>query len=99
MSVGLGCGTLAFVGTSLIGSSLNPWVVFWTCFVAAIITSGNIMYAVQGAVKAVMVCYFDHPGKMFQNHPEETKALADVIALVFPSAIEFDFPTASSITV
>eukprot|EP00554_Chaetoceros_debilis_P002493 CAMPEP_0194089998 /NCGR_PEP_ID=MMETSP0149-20130528/37005_1 /TAXON_ID=122233 /ORGANISM="Chaetoceros debilis, Strain MM31A-1" /LENGTH=539 /DNA_ID=CAMNT_0038774105 /DNA_START=3 /DNA_END=1622 /DNA_ORIENTATION=+ len=99
MTVGFGCGALAVVGTSISASALNPWVAFWTCFVAATIISGIMMNAVQGAVKAVMVCYFDHPGKMFQNHPEETNALANGIALVFPSAIEFDFPTASSTTV
>jgi len=46
---------------------------------------------VQCAVKAVLICYADHPGKMHENHPQDTQDLADAIALVFPEVQIFEF--------
>lgn len=91
--VGLVCGVLAWVVDVASSSThvVNPWVAFWIGFVVGIIISSAMMNVVQGAVKAIIVCYFDHPGKMYQNHPRETEALSDAIDLLFPQVTSFAF--------
>ncbi len=46
-----------------------------------------MMSIVQGAVKAVIVCYVDHPQKLHENHPEETIELGKAIELAFPTIL------------
>jgi hypothetical protein len=53
--------------------------------------SSTMASTVQSAVKAVLVCYADHPGKMHDNHPDETKDLADAIAMLYPEVQAFVF--------
>jgi len=52
---------------------------------------------VNSALKAVLVCYADHPGKMHDNHPEDAKDLADAIALLYPEVQAFIFTEPSVI--
>lgn len=61
------------------------------CFVVGVIFSSTMTNTVQCAVKAVLICYADHPGKMHENHPQDTQDLADAIALVFPEVQIFEF--------
>jgi len=49
----------------------------------------------QGAVKGVLICYIDHPGKMHEMHSEDTKVLGNAISLVFPDIKEFRFTDAN----
>lgn len=62
-------------------------------FFVGVIISSAMANAVQGAVKAVLVCYVDHPAKLHENHPLETRELSAAIALVFPEVPEFSFDT------
>lgn len=56
-----------------------------------VIFSSIMASTLQGAVKAVLICYVDHPGKMLEMHPEDTKALGNAISLVFPDVRDFRF--------
>ena len=47
-----------------------------------LIVSIMMVNIVQSAVKAVIVCYADHPHKLFENHPEGTSDLTNGISLV-----------------
>ena len=49
------------------------------------IVSVYMMSIVQGAVKAIIVCYADHPQKLHENHPEDTTKLTESIAIAYPS--------------
>mmetsp|Transcript_8204 Transcript_8204/g.9554 ORF Transcript_8204/g.9554 Transcript_8204/m.9554 type:complete len:543 (+) Transcript_8204:1-1629(+) len=92
MVVGLICGILGWIviyTTSFM--NMNLWVAFWAWFIMGAIIASVMMNAVQGAIKAIVVCYFDHPGKMYQSHPQETRALADAIELLFPQVTVFAF--------
>jgi len=51
-------------------------VSFWTCFIIGLIISATMMNIVQGAVKAVIVCFADHPHRLYENHPEGTAELS-----------------------
>ena len=42
-----------------------------------------MMNIVLGAVKAVMVCFADHPHLLYENHPEETMGLTLGISVGF----------------
>ena len=60
-------------------------------FFIGVIFSSIMASTLQGAVKGVLICYVDHPGKMHEIHPNDTKVLVDAIALVFPNVREFRF--------
>lgn len=66
-------------------------------FVIGIIFSAIITSTLQGAVKAVLVCYVDHPAKMQEVHPEDTIALKNSILRVFPDVREFTYVGANGI--
>lgn len=51
---------------------------------------------IQSSVKAVIVCYADHPHKLYENHPEGTAELTDAISTVFP---EIAVPVFQNVTV
>lgn len=59
-------------------------VSFVVCFVVGLMVSMVMMNTVQGAVKAVLVCYTDHPARLHENHPEGTEQLTNAMALVYP---------------
>lgn len=49
-----------------------------------LIVSAMMVTIVLSAVKAVIVCYADHPHKMYENHPEGTAELSGAISKLFP---------------
>jgi len=65
--------------------------------IGGVIISSTMANTIQGAVKGVIVCYADHPGKMYENHPREVKELSDAIALVFPEVQVFAFGSSNFI--
>jgi len=73
----LGCGLFGYIMDRTVGT-------FWICFVIGLLVSSIMMYTVQGAVKAVIVCYADHPSRLHENHPEGTTRLTKAISMVFP---------------
>jgi len=88
---GLICGVVGATIASASKGGLNGWVGFGVAFFIGVIFSSIMASTLQGAVKGVLICYVDHPGKMHEIHPNDTKVLVDAIALVFPNVREFRF--------
>lgn len=79
--------TNVVIFTSLMGGLFgyivaHDWVAFWICFVIGLIVSIMMVNIVQSSVKAVIVCYADHPHKLYENHPEGTNELTIGISQV-----------------
>lgn len=94
---GLICGVIGGIIAS-VSEGMNAWAGFGLAFLIGIIFSFIMANTLQGAIKGVLICYVDHPGKLNEIHPEDTKMLGDAIALVFPSARQFQF-TNDNVTV
>jgi len=95
---GLVCGLMGgFVATvsSYAAGGLNGWLGFGMGFMIGVIFSSIMASTLQGAVKGVLICYIDHPGKMHEMHSEDTKVLGNAISLVFPDIKEFRFTDAN----
>ncbi len=75
------CQRAIFSQNSYLSSSI---VSFSAAFIIGIIISATMMSIVQGSVKAVIVCFVDHPHRLYENHPEDTIMLTDAIGLVYP---------------
>lgn len=67
-------------------------MLFRTCFIVGLIVSATMVNIVLSAIKAVIVCYADHPFKLYENHPEETTEMTNAIAIVFPNVAVPVFP-------
>jgi hypothetical protein len=93
---GLACACIGAVSCT-ISSNIPVAVGVGFGFIIGIIFSAIITSTLQGAVKAVLVCYVDHPAKMQEIHPEDTTALKNSILLVFPDVREFTYAGANGI--
>jgi len=54
------------------------------CFIVGLIVSATMATIIQSAVKSIIVCYADHPHKLYENHPDGTTELTEAISSVFP---------------
>lgn len=52
-----------------------------------LIISSTMMNIIQGAVKSVIVCYADHPHRLYENHPEGTTQLTNAISSAYEDVV------------
>jgi hypothetical protein len=60
-------------------------------------TSSIMMNTVSAATKSVIVCYADHPARMHDCHPNETKELSLVIPTICSGARTYVFMERASV--
>jgi hypothetical protein len=72
-------------------SDLDPVLGFWFSFVIGLTISSIMMNTVSAAAKSVIVCYADHPARLHDCHPTETKELSLVIPTVCSAARTYVF--------